>query len=87
MTTRTGFEATVQASRLNDMELLEIIGAVDDGETQKLPQLCKMLLGEEQKKALYDHCRTEAGNVPIDAVLLEMQDIFKALSEDAKTKK
>ena len=35
-----------------------------------------MLLGAEQKKALYDHVRTEDGLVPTEKVMAELTQIM-----------
>ena len=35
-----------------------------------------MLLGAEQKKALYDHVRTEDGLVPTEKVMTELTQIM-----------
>ena len=43
-----------------------------------MPKLCKMLLGEEQKKRLYDHLRSEDGRVPIEATTNAIQEIFNS---------
>ena len=64
--TSTGFEFDIEDERLDDMELVDIMAEIDENPLL-MPKLCKMLLGEEQKKRLYDHLRSDDGRVPIEA--------------------
>ena len=73
--TSTGFEFDIEDERLDDMELVDIMEEIDENPLL-MPKLCKMLLGEEQKKRLYDHLRSEDGRVPIEATTNAIQEIF-----------
>lgn len=75
--TSTGFEFDIEDERLDDMELVDIMAEIDENPLL-MPKLCKMLLGEEQKKRLYDHLRSEDGRVPIEATTNAIQEIFKS---------
>ena len=75
--TSTGFEFDIEDERLDDMELVDIMAEIDENPLL-MPKLCKMLLGEEQKKRLYDHLRSEDGRVPIEATTNAMQEIFNS---------
>ncbi|NLZ56297.1 MAG: hypothetical protein GX900_06525 [Clostridiaceae bacterium] len=75
--TKTGFEFEISESALNNYELFEVLSEVDSNPL-KMPQMVNLLLGEEQKKALMEHLRTEDGTVPIDAVSKEILDIFSS---------
>lgn len=80
-TTQSGFKFTVSEENLDDMELIELMAGVDEN-ALLLPKLLTKLLGEKQKNRLYDHCRTEKGIVPSEAVskeLISMFDRVKAL--------
>ena len=70
--TSTGFEFDIEDERLDDMELVDIMAEIDENPLL-MPKLCKMLLGEEQKKRLYDH-----GRVPIEATTNAIQEIFNS---------
>jgi len=59
------------------MELVDIMAEIDENPLL-MPKLCKMLLGEEQKKRLYDHLRSEDGRVPIEATTNAIQEIFNS---------
>ena len=75
--TSTGFECDIEDERLDDMELVDIMAEIDENPLL-MPKLCKMLLGEEQKKRLYDHLRSEDGRVPIEATTNAIQEIFNS---------
>ena len=76
----------ISEAALDDWELLEILSDIDDGKTQKLGAAIKLLLGDEQAKALKEHCRNEEGRVPTSAMMKEIGDIFTALKENRATK-
>ena len=75
--TSTGFEFDIEDERLDDMELVDIMAEIDENPLL-MPKLCKMLLGDEQKKRLYDHLRSEDGRVPIEATTNAIQEIFNS---------
>ena len=77
-TTKSGFAYSIPESRLDNMELLEALMAIDKGDGTQLPAVLEMLLGAEQKKALYNHLRTADGMVPVSAVSAEMGEILQA---------
>lgn len=81
--TKTGFEFEFDELRLDDMEFVELAAAVDENVTL-LPKLLNMVLGEEQKKRLYDHLRTEDGRVPTQAVADAIEEIFGAAGDLSK---
>lgn len=74
-TTQSGFKFTVVEENLDDMELIELIAGVDEN-ALLLPKLLNKVLGEKQKKRLYNHCRNTKGVVPTEAVSNELTSIF-----------
>lgn len=74
--TKSGFAYTLRDGFADDMELLELLVELDDGNASVIPKVLTRLLGEDQKKKLYDHCRTEDGRVPMSAVSDEVAQIF-----------
>lgn len=81
ITSESGFEYKFEDSVLDNMELIDALAELDEGNTQYITKVCKMLLGDEQRKRLYNHLRTEKGNVPVTAVMKEIGDIFAKLGE------
>ena len=76
-TTKSGFDYEVSDEAMNSFELIEVLAEVDTNPLQ-LPRLVKMLLGDEQKKKLADHLRTESGTVPLDSISVEIMEIFQS---------
>ena len=82
--TKSGFEIDMAPETLDDMEVFELIVDVDKGDATKLPALLGLILTPEQKTALYEHCRTESGRVPISAVVAEFAQIMEGLRDNEK---
>ena len=78
--TTSGFEYTINPAVLDDMELLDTIVEIDTNPLA-LSKVLKMVLGDEQRKALYDHLRTEDGRVPVMAVSAAISEIFNSSSQ------
>lgn len=78
VTTKSGFCLEIEEERLNNMELLDALADLDEGNGAALSTVMRLLLTREQKKALYDHLRTPGGTVPIEAVAETLQEIFEA---------
>lgn len=83
-TTASGFVFDVPDETRNDMELLEALIDLQEGDGIALAQVAKKILGT-QKKDLYDHLRTEDGRVPIDKVSDEVLEIIKAMKDGPKS--
>ena len=75
-TTKSGFKFSIKESAIDDMELVDLLARSAE-DFLALPAIIKKLLGDDQKKKLYDHLKTENGNVPIEAVSNELQEIFE----------
>ena len=81
--TSTGFEVEVSDTAMDNMELIEVMAEVEDNPLL-FTKVVNMLLGKEQKKALYDHLRREDGTVPVKAVSETVTEIFNLLGEAGK---
>ena len=84
--TDTGFVFKIEDEALDDMEILESLTDMQNGQLGAISHVLVALLGEEQKKKLYDHCRAKSGRVPVTAVTKELEDIFKKASENKDVK-
>lgn len=82
--TSTGFEFTVNPDVMDDMELIDAIADTIDSNPLAFSTVCTKLLGAEQKKALYNHLRSESGRVTVESVSEAISDIFKALGDAGK---
>ena len=82
--TQSGFKYEVSKKRLDNYELLEAIGDLDDNPLV-LTKVVKLLLGKEQTEKLKDHLRTDDGLVPTEKLSEEITEIFQSQSETKKS--
>lgn len=78
-TTSSGFTFSLEDGALDDMELLDALVDLQEDDTAALSRVCRRLLGDEQRKALYDTLRTDSGRVPASAVTAAIGEIFQAI--------
>jgi len=83
--TPSGFKFEISERRLNNYELLELIGEVDEGNGQAFPKVLKLLFGEEQAKAFKDHLREEDGIIPNKKIADELKAVFETVQEVKKS--
>lgn len=81
--TRTGFDFTVDEAVMNDMELIDALADSMSENPLAFSIVCTKIFGAEQKKRLYEHCRTD-GRVPVEMISEEIADVFKAIGEAGK---
>lgn len=79
--TSGGFKFQLEDEAVDDMELLEGLIALDNGEYKKLPETITALLGKEQKEALYEHFRAKNGRVSAKKVMEAVGEMFKAVQD------
>lgn len=83
--TATGFEFKLHDEALDNMELVELMAEIqDNGNPVALAKVLKLLLGEKQRNALYNHLRTKDGRVPVAAVSQAFVEIVKAAKNKGK---
>lgn len=80
---KSGFEYEVAEEVRDNMELLDAIVEAEENPLA-VSKVVKLLLGEDQRRKLYDHLRTEKGNVPILAVSNAVAEIFQGSSQAVK---
>ena len=78
--TKSGFEFEIEEKRLNNMELIEALADSVSNQVM-ISRVIVLLLGNEQKKKLYDFFRTEDGLVPTDAVCNAVVEIFNSIKD------
>lgn len=83
--TPSGFKFEISERRLNNYELLELIGEVDEGNGQAFPKVLKLLFGEEQAKVFKDHLREEDGIIPNEKIADELKAVFETVQEVKKS--
>lgn len=90
-TTSTGFAFKFDERNADDMRMVELIAISDDetaSEFQKLAassKILEMLLGKEQKAALYDHIgKSNDGRVPVGELMNALTEIMNSGGETLK---
>ena len=84
--TNDGFEIELSEDALDDAELLDALGGMQDGNVFDMSRLT--LRGKEGRKKLYDHLRTPDGRVPVAKVadaLGELMNSFTAGKNSASS--
>ena len=85
--TKSGFEFEINENAGDDMELVDAMADCLGTDQMKqftgLSKVLTKLLGDN-KKALYDHVRTEDGRVPTKAVEDEVAEMFNAIGDSGK---
>ena len=79
--TTTGFECEINTEAMNDMEILELVVRIDEGDALAYSPFLTKLLGKENKARLYDHVREADGRVPIEKVAAEVGEILEQAGE------
>ena len=73
--TADGFEIELDENVLDDAELLDALGGMEDGDVFDMGRLAQRLLGNAGRKKLYDHLRTPEGRVPVAAVATALGEL------------
>lgn len=89
MKTSSGFEYNIEPERFNDMRIIDAYVKISKNDKDVIPliTLADLILGEDGKKALYEHIALPDGRIPADAFGRELGEIIRASQEDTATKK
>lgn len=82
--TKSGFEYEVDESAADNMELIDALAEAAGDDMLAISSVCKMLLGKDMRKKLYDHVRAEDGRVPIKNAVDEIMEIMQAMGDKGK---
>ncbi|MBR2697519.1 MAG: hypothetical protein IKE76_02930 [Clostridia bacterium] len=90
-TTSTGFAYEFEEERLDDMRFVDVLAVVVDPEAPQfdkisgVSRLLAMLLGEDMKKALYEHIGARHdGRVPRAELEAALEEIMAGTGKDAE---
>lgn len=78
--TKSGFKYKIPEENLNNYELVEALGELEENPLL-IAKTVNLLLGKEQANKLKEHLRTKTGIVPVDAMSDEIQEIFESQKE------
>lgn len=82
--TESGFKWEVDEVVLDDMELIDAMAASQGEDPTQISVVIAKILGNDQKKKLYDHVRAEDGRVPVSKVADIITEIINAIGDDGK---
>ena len=78
--TASGFAWQLDDAVLNNMELVDALAEMQEENPLQISAVCRLVLGKAQRKALYDHLRTEDGRVPASAVESAIMELFQSIN-------
>ena len=79
-----GFEFEIDETRFDDMEFVDDLADAADNDPLAVSRVSRRLLGEEQRKKLYDTLRAEDGRVPIADAVNAIKAIMEQTGENTK---
>lgn len=78
--TEDGFTVELSEDTLDDAELLDALGGMQDSDVFAMGKLADRLLGKAGKKKLYDHLRNPEGRVPVAAVATALGELMNSFA-------
>lgn len=83
--TPNGFNFCLNKRKINDMAFIEALSKVEnDDDPANIVALFDQILGEEQKRRLYEFCKEPDGVIPIEKCANEFAAILQAAGNDVK---
>lgn len=77
--TPSGFAYELSDAVQNNWELIEVLQDIDNGKDGRVVDMAKMILGEDQYKALKEYIRGEDGIVKADQMANEIVSVFNSI--------
>ena len=74
--TTSGFEFEINRDKLDDMEFIDLLAELKDGDYLKFSKIADFMLGKDQKARLYEHIRKINGQARISLFAEEMKEIL-----------
>lgn len=78
--TSDGFALELDDNTLDDAELLDALGRMQEDDLFAMGQLADRLLGRAGKKKLYAHLRTPEGRVPVAALATALGELMNSFA-------
>ncbi len=80
-----GFEANVDEEAINDVDMLEDLNDLREGDVTAFVRILKLFgLEKEERNALYQTLKNENGRAPIDKLMEQVNEIFGQLNSKKK---
>lgn len=83
VTLECGAKLHINRANLDNIELMDELVAVDEGDPTAVSRILRLILTEEDRKALYDAVR-EDGRVPTSKIIVALKDMFDKIGEQGK---
>ena len=74
-----GVEISVNSERFDDMNMVDCLAEIEQGDILKLSQFFKMAFEPSDRAKIYTACTDENGRVPIKAI----QDMFSFIMKES----
>lgn len=82
--TEEGLEINVREDAFNDMEALDTLTELVDGNPFAISKVCNLIMDKSEKKKLYDFYRSDDGKVHVDKFVTVLTQIMETLGEKEK---
>lgn len=79
-----GFEGDIDESAINDMDFLDALTELQEGDPTALSKMCSLLFTKSEKKRFYDSCRNENGHAEPEKVSEQITELLKQLNNKKK---
>lgn len=79
----SGITLEIKDNIMDNMELLDDLVALDEGNGYAISRVVSRILGPDEKKKLYDSLRVD-GVTPVSGVIEAMKEIFDKLGDSGK---
>lgn len=79
-----GFEGDIDEGAVNDMEFLDALSDLQEGDPTALSKMCSLLFTKDEKKRFYDTCRNENGRAEPETVSEQITELLHQLGSKKK---
>lgn len=84
VTLSCGFEADIDETAVQDMEFLDALTEMQDGDPTGLSRMCGMLMEKADKKKLYEMISKKEGRATVEAVGKQITELLEQLQSKKK---
>lgn len=82
--TSEGLEINVNKDAFNDMEAIDVLTDLVDGNPLAISKVCNLIMSKDEKKKLYDFYRSADGKVHVEKFIDVLAEIMTSLGEKEK---
>ena len=82
--TSEGLEIEVNKDAFDDMEAIDVLTDLVDGNPLAISRVCNLIMDKNEKKKLYDFYRGNDGKVHVEKFVEVLTEIMTSLGEEEK---